>query len=209
MAMTYKKSTHAGEPCLALGKKINLAGFTIAGAAALLVALAGNVRAIPFTAHDEVVNSAISSQNLRSGQSDYEAALALDHGNRNQGHVSPTAPILSRSARVQNTSQLGNSSPRISRPRKHGHGVEAPSPQSTGPNPPPVSVPDGGTTATMLGGVFCGLVLLEKKLKAWPALPGQCSGKLRRGNRLFGMGNPPTVNPPLHTPVSRVTIIVL
>jgi hypothetical protein len=166
IAMTYKKSTHAGEPCLALGKKINLAGFAMVGAAALFVALAGNVRAIPFTVHDDVVNAAIRSQNLLSGQSDYEAALALDHVNRNQGHVSPTALILSRSARVQNTGQLGNSSPRISHPRKHGHGVETPPPQSTGPNPSPVSVPDGVTTATMLGGVFCGLALLEKKLKA-------------------------------------------
>jgi hypothetical protein len=166
IAMTYKKSTHAGEPCLALGKKINLAGFTMVGAAALYVALAGNVRAIPFTVHDDVVNSAIRSQNLLSGQSDYEAALALDHGNRNQGHGNPTALILSTSARVQNTSRPGNSSPRISRPRKHGHGVEAPSPQPTGQDPAPVSVPDGGTTATMLGGVFCGLVLLKKKLKA-------------------------------------------
>jgi hypothetical protein len=166
IAMTYKKPTHTGEPCLALGKKINLAGFTMVGAAALFVALAGNVRAIPFTVHDDVVNSAIRSQNLRSGQSDYEAALALDHGNRNQGRVSPTALILSRSARVQNTSQLGNSSPRISRPRKHGHVVETPSPQPTGQNPPPLSVPDGGSTAVMLGGVFCGFVLLEEKLKA-------------------------------------------
>jgi hypothetical protein len=164
IAMTYKKSTHAGKPCLALGKKINLAGFTMVGAAALFVALAGNVRAIPFTVHDDVVNSAIRSQNLRSGQSDYEAALALDHGNRNQGRVSPTALILSRSARVQNTSQLGNSSPRVSRPRKRGHGATPT--QSNGQNPPPLSVPDGGSTAVMLGGIFCGFVLLEKKLKA-------------------------------------------
>jgi hypothetical protein len=164
--MTYEKITRVAEPCLAPRKKISLTGFTIAGAAALLVAVAGNVQAIPFTTHDEVGNAAIRSQSLQRGQSDYEMVLALDRGNRNQSLTSPSAFNVLMSTQVQNAGQLLNSTPRVSRPRRRGHNAVTTSTQSNGNNPPPVTLPDGGSTAMMLGGVLYGFVLLEKKLKA-------------------------------------------
>jgi hypothetical protein len=163
--MTYEKNARAGEPCLALRKKTNLTGFTLAGAAALFVALAGNAPAIPITLHDDV-NALISSHGLRNGQSAYEAALALDHGTRNQSQATPITFNLPAPARVQNTGTPQTSNPRVSRPRKGGRNVGKKTTQSDGQDPSPQSVPDSGSTAMMLGGVFCGFALVERKLKA-------------------------------------------
>src|SRR6185503_20188606 len=114
--------------------------------------------------NDDITDQVTRSQSWRPDQGDHEVGLARDHGNQNQSFARPTASILPTPARVQNTGQPRNSSPRISRPRPHGHVVTTPPTRPGGLNP--VSVPDGGSTAMMLAGAFGGLALLQRKWRA-------------------------------------------
>ena len=148
-------------------KKTNQTSFAITGAAALLIGLTANVEAIP-----------ISMRTLSASQS----ALAF-----NQSPASSNPSVSSKKVNAntksvsRNLKHPGFGRPPSPLPGQGGTPVTVPTgtiilPGGTlpkplsppGPNQPsgPSSVPDGGTTATMMGGVFCGLALLRKKLKA-------------------------------------------
>ena len=120
-----------------------------------------------------------------------EIAHLVDQSSRNQSLASPTAFFLFRSVPAHNAGEPVNFGPWNF--NHHRHGVTTASPPLTGPDPvttaspplpgpdpvtttsppltgqepndPPTSVPDGGTTAMMMAGAFCGLALLRKTLK--------------------------------------------
>jgi len=156
-------------------KKINLTGFVIIGAAALFVGLAGNMHAIPISMHDDLdagIRSWVLGRDLHGnewvlGQTLHgnEIAHLVDQSSRNQSLASPTASFLFGSVPAQNAGEPRNFGP--GNFNHHRHGVTTASPPLTGqePNDSPTSVPDGGTTAMMMAGAFCGLALLRKTLK--------------------------------------------
>jgi hypothetical protein len=137
-----------------LRKTINPTAFVIAGAAALFAGLAGNVQAIPISIQD---------------QSNHGGVHFSVQSSHNQSLASPTASVLSGSVLAQNAVGPHNFGPwnfHDSWSFHHGRqgGLTPPSPLSR-QDSSSASVPDGGTTAMMMGGVLCGFALLGNKLK--------------------------------------------
>jgi hypothetical protein len=155
------RTSQAGEPCFALRKKASLASFVIAGAAALCVGLAGNVQAIPFPMHGDL--DAGNSWNLRHDQSDYETVRSLNQSNRKQSLAGPTANLSFRSVPAQSAGEFHNFSSWNSHHDRQG---VPRTPPGQDRKHSPATVPEGGSSGLLLGGVFCGLALLVKKLKA-------------------------------------------
>jgi len=172
-------------------KKINQTGFVIAGAAALFVGLAGNMQATPISIHDNWEagmrswilgrdlqgNEWILGQNLHGN----EIAHFIDQSSHNQISTSPNA-FPSGPASAQNGDVHGNPGlpglsqgsqgappltilPLIHGPASVNDGVPPLAVVPISNSPALVSIPDGGATALMLAGVFCGFVFLRKNPK--------------------------------------------
>jgi hypothetical protein len=159
--------------------KINLSGLTIA-AAALIVAFAGSVQAIPITRHAFTASQAARTSDQRN-QTPSLATSATDS-------ISSTSSKLSQSHARQRpdagnlilpiSDGLASRSDRGAYPAGHLHGPLLPPTPITLPPPSVIvtnsggasqnstSVPDGGVTAALLAGSLGGLVLLRKKLQA-------------------------------------------
>jgi hypothetical protein len=144
----------------AMRNKINKTNFAITGAAALLVGLAGTAQAIPMPAH--------TVQTILQGSAGKKSASRVVSISR--------APVQPKKA----AKRIKPIPPIVSIPEQ---GVIPMPPLTTPLVPAPIipsalvfnpvipaastiPVPDGGATGAMLGGVFGGLVLLRKKLKA-------------------------------------------
>ena len=163
--------------------KFNLSGISI-GVAALVVGLAGNVQAIPTTTRD--YNASQSARSLDwSGQNQSLASLQTLRstkvvkakkvaGSRKAGGknlirpilvgLTPLSPVANQGVLPTGGLAAGTPLPLpvtvLTQPLSSGSsGTTAQVDSAT-------SAPDGGTTATLLGGTFCGLALLRKKLKA-------------------------------------------
>jgi hypothetical protein len=123
-------------------KKINLTTFVTTGAAALFVGLAGNMHAIPISMHDD--SDAWMCSMCSWNNAGEPRNLGSRYFNHHRHGVSTILPSLTGLDPVSTTS-----------------------PPLTGqePNDSPTSVPDGGTTAMMMAGAFCGLALVRKTLK--------------------------------------------
>jgi len=157
-------------------KRINQTGFIIAGVAALFVGLASNMQAVPISMHNNweagmrswVLGPDILGQNLQGKEI---AHYVVGQVNQKQMSASPNAS-LSTPVSAQIAGVHGNSGSSGSNNGSQGGSQGAPSPTilpiAHGPasiSVPYVSVPDGGTTAMMMAGTFCGLALLRKTLK--------------------------------------------
>jgi hypothetical protein len=131
-------------------KNINLPVYAILGATVFLVGFARNARAIP-----DSMGSWISGNE----QSEYDAVRSIDrsHGNQYPTGISSFA-VFAADLR-ENNGEPHN-------PGWHSFDRDvSTTPTSTSHDSPPLSVPDGGTTAMMLGGALCGLFLVAKKTK--------------------------------------------
>ena len=179
-------------------KNINQTSFAIAGAAALMMGLAGNVQAVSIPINNaraagtsswvlgqdqhgnvlvlgqivlgkeiaHFVDSACSSQTSASPSAtksvSVPAQAAVAHNNSGQPNLSqgsPGAPTLTTKPVTQGPNLPGLSAPLPSRsvPTLTLAPVRSAAVSE--------SVPDGGTTAVMLGGVFCGFVFLKRNSK--------------------------------------------
>jgi hypothetical protein len=152
-----------GRPRHARRKKLSLKGFMIAGAAALCVGLAGPVGAVQFSTQTDV-NAATRSESLGRDLSQYQAAYSSP-GNF-QSFASPTPFSLSASARAENVGGSRSTESWQFNLRRRMYGMSTPSPRAPTPIVAPAGIPDGGSTALMLGGVLCGLALAARKPKA-------------------------------------------
>jgi len=150
------QSWQAGAPSLGLRKTIKLKASVCAGAAVLCAGLVGNVQAIPIMTQDEQ-EAGMRSWKLKPEQRDSAAALASELSARHQSIASPTASHFFSSVPAESVGEARGLGPLNS----HHHKPGVPTPAST-------SVPDGGSTGLMMGGVFGGLALLVKRLKAPP-----------------------------------------
>jgi hypothetical protein len=121
-------------------KNINLPVFAVIGTTVLLVGFARNARAIP---------DSISSWNSGNQQSDYDDV-----------HSIGLSPAGSSSFIVFAADLKENNGKPHDNVVRHFERDDHDTPIGSSP-----SVPDGGTTAMMLGGSLCGLVLLAKKMK--------------------------------------------
>jgi len=172
-------------------KKMKHTSFIIAGAATLFVGIAGNLQAVTIPmqsngntdtrswvlATDAHGNKSILGQNLNGG----EIAYPVNQGGLDQISASLNA-ALSKAVSAQNAAAHNNPGlPGVS------HGSQgappmtilpvSPSPVTIIQGAPPlvpvpvvkisdsISVPDGGMTIVLLGGVFCGFVIVRKNLK--------------------------------------------
>jgi hypothetical protein len=165
--MNDNKTSKAGETGLALRKNIKLTGSLIAAAATLCAGLAGDVQAIPISMHDDL-DAGMGPWTLSHEKSHYEAAYSFDRINQNQGLGSPTVFHLVTSVPLKIAGEThGLGSKKV---HHHKPGVTVTPPAAIVPPregvPSAASVADGGSTGLMMGGVFCGLALLRKKLKA-------------------------------------------
>jgi hypothetical protein len=133
-------------------KKINLTAFVTTGAAALFVGLAGNMHAIPISMHNDSDAGMWSWNNAGEPRN-----LGSRYFNHHRHGVTTTLPSLTG---------LDPVSPTLP-PLTGLDLVSTTSPPLTGqePNDSSTSVPDGGTTAMMMAGAFCGLALVRKTLK--------------------------------------------
>jgi hypothetical protein len=121
-------------------KNINLPVFAIVGATVLFVGFARNASAIP---------DSINSWNSGKLQSDYDAVPSIGLSPAGASSLVVFAADLKEN----------NGKPHdliVSHFERDNHGTPI------GSSP---SVPDGGTTAMMLGATLCGFVLLTKKVK--------------------------------------------
>ena len=157
-------------------KNIYQTSCIITGVAALFVGLAGTVQAIPMTIHNHNVQQALPST-----------------GQNNQSRITPATSPVASSVQSPNAGQprsghhvfqFGHGATPILTPvtNQGAHpvsGLHSPILPIIPVNLPPivhsgggttganaVGVPDGGTTAMMMGGAFCGLALIKRKLKA-------------------------------------------
>ena len=169
-----------------MNKNISQISFVIAGAAALFVGLAGNMQAapIPIQNNSEAgVRSWPLGQNIR-GQDPQGKEIAYYVANQASQIQISASPDASLSGSVPGQGAGGNNNsslpgslpgsqgaplvtilPTVHSPTSTGQ-VTSPLTAVTAANvPAPISVPDGGTTSLMLGGVFCGLAFLRKNSK--------------------------------------------
>jgi len=140
--------------------KTNLAGFATGGAVTALVGLAGNVQAIPTSIHNEP-DAWVRAEEMagRIGASTHSKTQVIYLGKLHPHPASPAVIPPSDPAMVVGTgSHLKLLPPNL--------GAVVQTAPTTVHSPAPISVPDGGTTALMLGGAFSGLALLKKKFKA-------------------------------------------
>jgi hypothetical protein len=163
-AMKDNQSTCAGEPCLAMRKRFKVTSFMIVGATALFVGLAGTVGAVSFSTQNDL-NAATRSGSLGRDLSQYQAAYSPGPGNF-QSFASPTPFSLSGSARAENVGVSRSTDSWQFNLRRRIYGLSTPSPRAQTPIVAPAGIPDGGSTALMLGGVLCGLALAVRKPKA-------------------------------------------
>src|ERR1039457_6167907 len=163
-------------------KKTNFAGLVITGATTVFVGLAGNAQAIPISIHDDpdvwgrserighghgADDAAGRMDPLVSdhlGGKTHSKAQSIDLSYLNENPTSPTVLLLSSLGTAQNSSSHHNFS--SGNLPHHNPGVPPPTSLPIARGPAPTSVPDSGNNAIMMGGVFCGLVLLRKKLRA-------------------------------------------
>lgn len=160
--------------------------FVIAGASALFIGLAGNMQAATITIQDNWdagARSWILGQDIRGQdpQGKEIAYFVVNQVNHNQISASPKASLsvsvseLSASAN-NNSGQsdvlpgsygvaLVTMLPTVDSPTSTGQGASPLTPVTAANVPAPIRVPDGGTTCLMLGGIFCGIVLLRKSSK--------------------------------------------
>jgi hypothetical protein len=163
-------------------KKTNFAGLVITGTATAFVGLAVNAQAIPISIHDDAdawgrsermghdhdVDDAAGriepfvSDHL--GEKTHSKTQSIDLSNLNKKPTSPTVLLLSSLGTAQNSSSHRNF-PSGNLPH-HNPGVPPPTSWPIASGPALTTVPDGGNTTLMIGGAFCGLVLLRKKLEA-------------------------------------------
>jgi VPDSG-CTERM motif len=156
-------------------EKANFAGLAIAGTAPAFVGLAGNVQAIPISIHGARLGKIEPFFSDHLGGKTHSIEL----GNLNKNPSRPTLFPVSGSGAAQNSSSHHNFWPWKSPYHKYGAPPLTSSPTASSPAPT-TSVPDGGTTGMMLGGVFCGFVLLRKKLEAWSGFSTVQKSDLRR-----------------------------
>ncbi len=126
-------------------KNINLPVFAVVGATALFVGFARNVRAIP---------DSPGSWNPGNQQSDYDAVLSIARSNGNQSLTGISSFAVFAADLKKNN---GKPHDIVALHFERDNHV---TPISSSPG-----VPDGGTTAMMLGGTLCGLFLVAKKKK--------------------------------------------
>jgi hypothetical protein len=159
--------------CDALRGKTHLRGFLIAGVTLLLVGLAGNARAIPVSTPDDG-DAGMRAWNWTHEPGNDEAVRFFDWADRGPNRASPNAFRWFRSVPTQNWGErweLGSSSFHQGRlgawnSRHMIDGLPTTRSPLTGQDRFPAGVPDGGSTAMMMGGAFCGLVLLVKRLRS-------------------------------------------
>jgi hypothetical protein len=159
-------------------KKTSFAGLAIMGAATAFVGLAGNAQAIPISIHDDPDawgrsermghdhGAGDTAGRIEPFVSDHLGGKtqSIDPSNLNKKAASPTVLFSTSLGTAQNSSSYHNF-PSGNFPN-HNPGVPPPTSLQIASGPGPTSVPDNGNTAIMMGGVFCGLVLLRKKLEA-------------------------------------------
>ena len=159
--------------------KYNLAGIGISSAAALFVALAGNVQAIPIGTHNPIAQKSLHASGQITQKNNLATTFLLSSSNQGKnaggkkgggsgknshhGVTTSPAPVTDQGAYPQSG---------LNAPLLPPVPVSLPQPPiivaSGGGNTAQnaVSVPDGGLTAAMVAGSLSGLALLRKKLKA-------------------------------------------
>src|ERR1022692_766515 len=148
-------------------KKTNFAGLVITGTATAFVGLAVNAQAIPISIDHDADDAAGRIEPFVSdhlGEKTHSKTQSIDLSNLNKKPTSPTVLLLSSLGTAQNSSSHRNF-PSGNLPH-HNPGVPPPTSWPIASGPALTTVPDGGNTTLMIGGAFCGLVLLRKKLEA-------------------------------------------
>ena len=163
-------------------KTTKFAGLVITGAATAFVGLVGNAQAISISIHDDPGALGRSERVGRDHDADdaagriepfvsdrlggktHSKTQSIDLSNVNKKHTSPTVLLLSSLGTGQNSSSHHNF-PSGNLPH-HNPGGQPPTSSPIASDPAPTSVPDGGNTTVMIGGLFFGLILLRKKLGA-------------------------------------------
>lgn len=134
--------------------------FAITGAAALFVGFAGTVQAVPIPTH--IVQSIIQGSANDKPANPVAFDLRAPAPPKKAKAIKPVRAIVS----IPEQGRMPMPSltmPVISAPTAATSLVFKPVTPATSSA---ISVPDGGATGVMLGGVFGGLALLRKKLKA-------------------------------------------
>lgn len=133
--------------------------YTIAGAAALFVGLAGNVQAIPISTLDDSTAGIWGRV-----QSHFDTAHLLDRIHGNQFSVRPNSFLFFRSALTENAGGRWGFGPARFHHEVFGGSIIAT--VATVPADSPAGVPDGASTALLVGLACGGLVLWPRRLKA-------------------------------------------
>jgi hypothetical protein len=168
-------------------KNLSRKSFVIAGAAALFAGLAGNMQAAQISIQNNSEAGVISwvlGQNIR-GQDPQGKEIAhfiVGQAGQNQISANPDAS-LSGSVPALSANSHGNLGqpvvlpasyssmplvtmlPTVHSPTSTGQGTLPFTSVAAANVPASISVPDGGSTALMLGGVFFGLAFLRKNSK--------------------------------------------
>jgi hypothetical protein len=146
-------------------KKIIQTGFPMIGAIAFFVGFTVNVQAIPILPSDNW-NAPMSPRILIPDYLDYQVARSFDEGNHNQTFVSLNTLLIGSTRAPADLRHARTASQFHHRPNRRPTGPLVPIiPISTSPvisTSAPENVPDSGSTVLMLGGVFCGFVLLRR-----------------------------------------------
>lgn len=154
------RDNKTGGLCPATRPQSGLTGFVIAGAVAFCVGLAGTVGAVQFSTQADV-NAATRAESLGRDLSNLQA------GSPNAGSLhsfaSPTPYSLSSSALAASVGRSRSPDSWQFNLRRRMYGLSTPSPTVRTPGVAPAGIPDGGSSALMLGGVLCGLALLVRK----------------------------------------------
>jgi hypothetical protein len=148
-------------------KKISLRGYTITGAAVLFVGLVGNVQAIPISILKNPI--ALKSASPKVGTTKIGAIYGVNLDNLNKNLKALPVLLLPVLETALHSSGSYDFSP-AKLPNFNHYKNAPPPPTNFTPAPPAsalvASVPDGGITVAMLGGVFSALVFLKRKLEA-------------------------------------------
>jgi hypothetical protein len=146
-----------------LVKISHLRCLTIAGVATLFLGLAGSVHATSFPLAD-ALGSGIRFGNEHNNPGGYEAARTFSQGNLYEQYARPTQSIWSGHDFAHNAGVIRDhywSDSPTGLPLTPAKPVTP-----TGDGAPASSVPDGGSTAIMMGAALVGLACVQKRMRA-------------------------------------------
>ena len=135
-------------------KITNLRCLTAAGIAAFFLAFAGNVQAIPFSMPD-ALGSGIRFGNTHNNSGGYEAGRSFERYNRADESPWFGSNLAQCAAQFHNHNWVKPPTVIVPTP-----------PTITSPDVVASNVPDGGSTALMIGAAAVGLVFMKKRKTA-------------------------------------------